>query len=224
LLKQAIELDPRYGSALADAANCRQVLDVNGWTMDRQLNRRKAIDLARKALQLSCDPEPVATSAFVLAYFEDIDAAVALLDDSLKLNPSFAKGWYMSGFARLYAGQPEQAIECFERSMLLNPRDRVGRRNIGGIGIAHLFCRRFDEAISTLRSVLEEFPHWATPYCALASSHAHLGFAREADSIARRLRAADPCSVANAVQFCDARHRELLVPGLKLVGEGGSIV
>ena len=51
------------------------------------------------ALQTSSDPQTVAISAFALAYFgEDIDAAVALLDNALRLNPSFAKGWYMSGF------------------------------------------------------------------------------------------------------------------------------
>jgi adenylate cyclase len=224
LLEQAVALDPRYGPALADAANCRQILDVNGWAADRQLNRRKAVDFARTALQVSNDPEPVAISAFVLAYFgEDIDAAVALVDNALRLNPSFAKGWYMSGMTRLYAGRPEEAIECFQSSLRLNPRDRVGRRNIAGIGIAHFFNRRFDEAVPILRPVLQEFPRWATPYCVLASCHAHLGFLRESEAIARRLKAADPCLVPNAVQFRDAGHRALLTPGLKLAGRVGPV-
>jgi adenylate cyclase len=222
LLEQAIELDPNYGAALADAANCRQILDVNGWTADRQRNRHKAVDVARMALQVAGDPEPVAIAAFVLAYFgEDVDAAVALVDNALRLNPSFAKGWYMNGMTRLYAGQPEQAIECFETSLRLNPRDRVGRRNIAGIGIAYLFNGRFDEAVPILRPVIQEFPGWATPYCALASCYAHLGFLRESEVVAGRLRAMDTSPVPNAVQFRDARHRELLSPGLTLIGTSG---
>src|SRR5262249_17308222 len=67
LLEQAIELDPNYGPALADAANCRQILDVNGWAADRDLNGRRAIALAQRALGLLSDPEAVAISAFVLA-------------------------------------------------------------------------------------------------------------------------------------------------------------
>ena len=219
LLEQAIHLDPNYGSALADAANCRQILDVNGWTADRQLNRRKGVNLARMALQVASGPDPVAIAAFVLAYFgEDIDATVALMDNALRLNPSFAKGWYMSGMARLYAGQPEQAIECFETSIRLNPRDRVGRRNFAGIGIAYLFNCRFDEAVPILRPVIQEFPRWATPYSVLASCHAHLGFLRESEVVASRLRAMDASPVPNAAQFRDARHRELLSPGLRLTG------
>jgi adenylate cyclase len=217
LLERAIELDPNYGPALADAANCRQILDVNGWADDRQLNRSKAIDLARKALQVSGGAEPVAIAAFVLTYFgEDIDTAVGLLDNALALNPNFAKGWYMRGMAGLYAGQSEQAIECFETSLRLNPRDRVGRRNIAGIGIAHLFNQNFDAAVPMLRPVIHEFPRWATPYCALASCHAHLGFLEESEAVATRLRAADASPVPSAIQFRDNRHRELLKPGLKL--------
>jgi adenylate cyclase len=225
LLEQAIELDSNYESALADAANCRQILDVNGWTADRELNRRKGVNLARMALQVASDPDPVAIAAFVLAYFgEDIDATVALMDNALRLNPSFAKGWYMSGMARLYAGQPEQAIECFETSIKLNPRDRVGRRNFAGIGIAYLFNCRFDEAVPILRPVIQEFPRWATPYSVLASCHAHLGFLRESEVVASRLRAMDASPVPNAAQFRDARHRELLSPGLRLTGTSGSMV
>ena len=50
--------------------------------------------------------------AHVLGYFnEDISAAVAIVDRSLALDPSSAYGWRWSGFLRLYAGQPELAIE-----------------------------------------------------------------------------------------------------------------
>ena len=100
---------------------------------------------------------------------------------------------------------------------------RIGRRNIVGIGIAHFFSRRFDDAIPILRPVIQEFPRWATPYCALASCFAHVDFLSESEAIARRLKATDASLVPNAVQFRDAKHRELLAPGLKLAGAVGAV-
>jgi adenylate cyclase len=42
---------------------------------------------------------------------EDIHAMIALVDHALAFNPSFARGWYISGFLRLWAGQTNRAIE-----------------------------------------------------------------------------------------------------------------
>jgi len=219
LLERALALDPDYAPALADAANCLQLLDINGWAEDRRVNRQKAVDFTRRALRVSGEPEPAAAAAQVLAYFgEDIDVALAVADQAMTLNPNFARGWFSSGMAQLYAGRPEQAVESFEKSVRLNPRDRVGRRNIAGIGIAHFFDRRFDEAAPRLRLTVQEFPRWATPYCVLVSCYAHLGLVREAEALARRLRATDPSLMPNAAQFRNARHRELLAPGLRLTG------
>ena len=219
LLERATELDPNYGPALADAANCRQILDVNGWAVNRDLNRQRAIALAQDALRLLSDPAAVAISAFVLAYFgQDIDAAFTLLDNALQLTPSFAKGWYMNGMTCLYAGRLEQAIECFETSIRLSPRDHAAGRSTAGIGIAHFFNRNFDLAIPILRPVVHQFPHWVTPYCALASCHSHLGFLDESEAIARRARTTDASLNPSSNQFRDPEHRELLSPGLKLIG------
>jgi len=217
LLERAIALDPGFGPALADAANCYQILDVNGWAEDRRANRERAVDLTRRAVRTSIDPVPVAIAAFVLAYFgEETEFAVELLDGAMALNPSFATGWYMNGMSRLYAGQPERAIECFEAARRLNAHDLVGRRTNAGFGFAQFFNRRLDEAIPRLRRVVQEFPHWATPYCMLASSYVQLGFLEEAEAIGRRLKATDSSLIPSAVQFRNQQHRELLAPGLHL--------
>jgi adenylate cyclase len=55
---------------------------------------------------------------------EDIDAAIELADPALTLNPSFAHGWYLSGWLRLWAWQPELAISHFETSLRLSPNAR----------------------------------------------------------------------------------------------------
>jgi TolB-like protein/class 3 adenylate cyclase len=126
LLSRAIERDPRYGPALALAAMCHFNLHVSGWTNDPELNRREGVDLARQALQVaSDDPGVLARAAYAVAYFgEDIDAPIELIDRALALNPSFANGWVISGTLRLWAGQPELAIDHFETSLRLSPHAR----------------------------------------------------------------------------------------------------
>ena len=54
----------------------------------------------------------------------------------LALNPSFARGWYLSGIIRVFAGQPDLAIEHVETSLRLSPRERTGTP-LSVIGMAH---------------------------------------------------------------------------------------
>jgi hypothetical protein len=61
------------------------------------------------------DPGILANAAFALAYFgEDIGAMIRLVDRALAVNPSFARGWYVSGILRMFAGQHDLAIEHVE--------------------------------------------------------------------------------------------------------------
>jgi predicted TPR repeat methyltransferase len=70
------------------------------------------------------DPFVLANAAIALAIFgKDIATAIALVDRSMQLNPSFARGWYMSGQLRLWAGQYDLGIEHLETSTRLNPRE-----------------------------------------------------------------------------------------------------
>jgi len=61
--------------------------------------------LARQALDVGeNDARVLVNAAFVLAQFgEDHSAMIGLVDRALALNPSFARGWHMSGNLRLFA-------------------------------------------------------------------------------------------------------------------------
>jgi hypothetical protein len=48
------------------------------------------------------DPVIIANAAFALGFFgEDIGAMIALVDRALALNPSYARGWHLSGNLRV---------------------------------------------------------------------------------------------------------------------------
>jgi len=216
LLQQAIERDLRYGPALALAAVChlRFVMDSGD---DPHEDSHRSVELARRALQLATDdPGTLANAAYALAYFgEDIGAMMALMDRALALNPSFARGWYISGTIRCWAGELDTAIEHVETAQRLSPRARIGT-SLPTIGAAHLFSRRFDEAVAKLQLAIQEDPSFPPAYRFLAACYAHMGRLDEAREIAGRLRAITPVISPRVLQFRNPEHRELLLSGLRL--------
>ena len=198
------------------AAICHSHLDVAGWTEDEEANRAAALALARRALQTAGGyPDALCNVAYVLAYFgEDIAVAMALIDRALELKPSFAIGWWRSGWIRLMKGQPEPAIQHFEIGRRLNPGDMLGFGQ--GIGAGHFFAKRFEEAKAALLLALEEGPGWVPPYRFLASCYAQMGRLEEAREIVKRLRAMTPDVVPRALYWRNPDGRELFLSGLRL--------
>jgi adenylate cyclase len=217
LLEQAIEHDPRYGPALAWAAFCCQRLLVDGRTDNPEADRLKGADFARRALEVAGDdPGILANAAVALAYFgEDIGATTALVDHALALNPNFARGWHVSGVLRLWAGQPDVAIEHVGVSLRLSPRARTGVA-FSVIGGAHLFRQRFDEAIPKLLFAIQEDPSYPQPYRWLAACYAHMGRLDDAREIVERLRAITSVVILDPRFLRNAEHRELYLSGLRL--------
>jgi len=217
LLERAIERDPGYGAALAQAARCHQDLHVSNWTDDPEESRRRGTDLARRALQAAGDdPNVLSNVGYTLGYFgEEIDVAIGLLDRALNLNPSCAGCWQRSGWLRLWAGQPDPAIEYFQNSLRLDPRERRANPFMA-IGVAHFFARRFEEARVTLLQSLQEKPNWVPTYRFLASCYAHTGRLDEARETAKLLRTLTNVVVPSATHWRNAEHRELFLSGLRL--------
>jgi tetratricopeptide (TPR) repeat protein len=172
LLRQAIKRDPHYSPALSLAAVCLAEMAVAGWSENPDADQRSSVELARRALGSGGgDAVVLGRAAYALGCVgEDIGAAIALIDRSLELNPSFANGWVNSGWLRLWAGQPDLAIEHFETGLRLNPRVPWAGASLG-IGVGHFFARRLDEAEAMILRSLQEIPASVPPYRFLASCY-----------------------------------------------------
>ena len=216
-MEQAIARDPRYGPALAWAAYCCHRLLVDDRSEDREADRVKGADFARRALEVAGDdPGILANAAQALASFgEDIGAMMALVDRALALNPNYARGWLLSGSLRLWAGQPDIAIEHLETALRLSPRARVGS-SMSVIGAAHFYARRFDEALPKLLLAAQDDPSYRLPYRTLAACYAHIGRLDDAREIVTRLRAITSVVIPDASYLRNAEHRELFLSGLRL--------
>jgi adenylate cyclase len=216
LLEQAIAIDRHYGPALSWAAQCHVRLVREGWAEEPETSRRKASDLARQALQVAeNDPGILANSALVLARGEDIGAMIGLVDRALALNPSFARGWYVSGFLRLWAGQPDLAIEHAETALRLSPRERVGVP-LEVIGMACFYKHQFDEAATKLLLAIQDNPGATASYRTLAACYAHMGRLDETRAIVARLRGITPLLVPSDLPYRNPEDRELFLSGLRL--------
>jgi len=217
LLEQAITRDPRYGPALAWGALCCFRLLENYRSEDREVDRGKGIDFARRALEVAGDdPGILANAAFALGYFgEDIGAVMALVDRALALNPNYARGWLVSGALRQWAGQTDIAIKHLEAALRLSPRARVGT-SFTVIGQAHFLSRRFDEAVPKLLLAIQDDPSFPHPYRVLAACYAHMGRLDDAREIIARLRAIAPVVIPDASYLRNPEQRELFLSGLRL--------
>ena len=221
LMEQAIARDPRYGPALAWAAFCCFRLLTNDRSEDREADALKGADFARRALEVAGDdPGIMANAAAALAYFgEDIGAMMALVDRALAFNPNFARGWFISGLLRNWAGQPDIAIEHAEASLRLSPRAGVGP-SFAIIGSAHFLARRFDETVPKLLLAIQEDPSFPHPYRYLAACYAHMGRLDDAREVITRLRTVTSLVIPDLSYLRNTEYRELFLSGLRLaIGE-----
>jgi adenylate cyclase len=179
------------------------------------------VDLAHRAVRAAPDdPEALGVAALTFGYFssEDIEAAKAVIDRSIALSPSRAHSWLVSGWIRIWAGEPEVAIEHFNTSLRLNPRGLRPMHTLG-LGIAHFFSRRFDDALPGLCASRRELPNFGETYRFLAATYAHLGRLDEAQDVIAQLQAVSPALAArDAASWRNPEHRELLLSGLRLAG------
>ena len=189
----------------------------DGWTAEPETSRHKAVELARQALKVGDnDPRILVHAALVLAYLgENIDAMIGLVDRALDLNPSFARGWYVSGLLRVWSGQPDLTIEHIETSLRLSPRERIGA-TLSTMGMAYFFKHQYNQAVSKLILAIQDHPGFPPSYRTLAACYAHMGRLDEARAIVARLRAIAPLHVSSDLPFRKSEDRELLMSGLRL--------
>jgi len=144
-----------------------------------------------------------------------------LADRALALNPSFARGWFLSGVIRIFAGEHDLAIEHVETSLRLSPLERMGQP-LSNIGSAYFFKRQFDEAAAMLLLSIQDHPGYPNSYRFLAACHAHMGRLDEAREIVTRLRAITSLVVPTDLPYRNPDDRKLYLSGLRLAaGETG---
>jgi TolB-like protein len=224
LFYQAIERDPDFASAYALAAACLFWSKFNGWAPDRSQAMSEGARLAHRAIELGKDDAvALARGGHALANFVgDLDSGVALIDKALLLNPNLASAWFLGGFVQIMRGDPDNAIERLAYGMRLSPLDSEMYRMQGGMALAHLSARRFDEAVYWAEKALRDLPSFLIVVCIIAASHALTGRMDEACWAMRNLRRLDPAlrlsNLKEWLLFHRPEYLTLLSDGLRRAG------
>ncbi|MGZ5871356.1 MAG: tetratricopeptide repeat protein [Bradyrhizobium sp.] len=145
--------------------------------------------LARRAGELANDDAVALYSGGwalvqVPGYLEE---GAAMIDRTLTLNPNMTSAWLLSGWTKLYLGEPDQAIDRFDRAIRLNPLDPLMARMQTGAAAAQFLAGRYEQALERADTALQQ------PLLRVAAaSHALAGRITEAQEVTRRVRRIDP--------------------------------
>src|SRR5262245_17224772 len=225
LFYRAIELDREFASAYGMAAYCYCHRKTNGWVTDPEREIAETTRLARRAVELDKD-DAVALSygGFSLAYVAgELEAGIAFIDRALLLNPNLATAWIVSGWVRVWLGQPEVAIQHLARATRLSPLDPLTNRTRTTTAHAYFFAGQYDEAASWAAMALREWPDYQTALRIAAASYALAGRLRAARNARVRLQELDPgLRISNLEDelgpYAQRDYIERYVEGLRVAG------
>jgi TolB-like protein/Tfp pilus assembly protein PilF len=222
LLLRAIEMDRAYARAHALLSWAVWWAAYCYWRPDRREGYREAAAHAQEALSLdSADPWARMTAGLSLSQAAQHGRARDELRTALHLNPSFALGRMVFGWALARAGHFEEAVAETERAVRMSPLDSFSGFYTSIHGLALLSARRFDEALPYLRASVAAFGDFPGHYNTLISCCGHLGLAEEArEFIAVRERMGPPLRLAVLREHIDGRfaNRDILLDGLRKAG------
>jgi len=217
LLDQAIALDPNFAVAMSQSCVClRQVID-HGWCDDPDVVRRRALDLAERALQLAGeDAKVLAQVAAGLPGLEGrLDRAVALMNRALALNPASGFVWLVSGSIQIKNGQPDLAAEHLETAMRLDPISSMNAFARMYLASARFQQGRLDEALALFMTTSMRLP---VSYAVLAALHGHRGEIGQAREALAQLRSLSSGAIEEfaRIWFPRPEHRKLFLDGIAL--------
>ena len=211
LFCKAIEFDPRLASAYGMAAWCYTQRKARGWMTEHVQERAEAIRLARKAVYLGADdPVALCMGGYALAFVaHEFDDAAAFMDRGLVVNPNLAQAWTLSGWLRVWRGEPELTLEHVAHAMRLSPFDNSSYGMQGALAYAHFLEGRYDVASSCADASMRDNPTFLLSICLSAASNALAGRLEPAQrSIARALECVPGLRVSNLNDLAPFRRAE----------------
>jgi TolB-like protein len=221
---KAIHVDPGFASAYGMAAYCYVQRKSYGWIADRAKETTECARLAYRAAELAQgDAAALAKAAHAIASVaRDIDSGALFIERALKLNPSLAAAWYVSGWIRLFRGEPVMAIEHLTRAIRLSPFDPLAFKMHAALAYAHFFAGRYDDASAMAASALLTRPNYLTAVRAGAASHALAGRLDKARNLMTHMRKRDPVlrisNLMDLLPFCRSQDFGRWAGGLHKAG------
>jgi tetratricopeptide (TPR) repeat protein len=209
LFCKAIELDASLASAYGMAAWCFVVRKARGWMIEPAQESAEATRLARKAVDLGRDdPIALCLGGYALAFVAyEFDDAAAFMDRGLTINPNLAQAWTLSGWLRVWRGEPDLALEHVAHAMRLSPLDPSMYGMHGAMAYAHFLAKGYDMASSCAEQAMRDNPTFLLAICISAASNAFAGRLEPAQRGIARARECNPNLRASNLRDLTPFHR-----------------
>ena len=186
--KRAIAEDPSFArghGALSYVNLQRAFLDVPN---DRSLRLETALRQAQTAValdDLDCFCQCALGRALCLS--RQNDEALAALDLSLELNPSFAQAYFAQGFNLLWYGRETEAETLLDRATMLSPRDNHLWSFHHVRAWTHFSLGEYDIAVEFARRATRQSNATYQAFAPLAASLGILGDRTQAEAVVAEL-------------------------------------
>lgn len=192
LIEQALALDPDY--AEAKSLYCRAHMMA---CAARFIGFEQARSILPMAEALMSDPGSDATAlglaGHCLAYLDhQFQRGIVAVSRAIALNPNASMNLIHAGWVHSYVGDCDTSLECFRRSIRLNPIDPRNPQVRSGSGMALIAGGRIEDALVELEAAHAAAPSWATSYNGLIICYTELGRMEEARRFRDLLLAAAP--------------------------------
>ena len=193
-LEQAIEQDPNYASAHTWLAYWSIMAVGQGWVTNPGDLTVLAGASADRAVQLDpSDARALTIAGHVKSYFlHDVESALQLHAQAIKLNPNLPVAWTLSSFTKSYNGEHATAIKHANISHSLSPRDPHIFLTENALLVAYFFSRDLKNADALADVVLSRNPSHASGLNIRLGVLGHLGRTDDAAECLRMLQSIDP--------------------------------
>jgi adenylate cyclase len=154
LCQQALQVDDRNVRAMFVVSLSYSMPVIDAQSIDRAGDLEKADELASRALAVDPDNNLAhLAKALVLIGQMRTDNAVAELERSVALNPSFVDAYTWLAISYNFLGQPDRAVEFVDKAIRLSPRDPWMAQYYHVKGWALFMKQQYGPAIEWLRRV-----------------------------------------------------------------------
>ncbi|MBR0660104.1 winged helix-turn-helix domain-containing tetratricopeptide repeat protein [Neoroseomonas oryzicola] len=171
MFRRAVELDPAFARAQGALAYVLLQETVVSERAGREALLEEAMRLSRSAVALdNQDCMNLCVLGRVHAFRHDYEEAIALLEQSVALNPSFAQAHFALGCTKVWSGRAREGIADVERAAELSPRDPHLSSFYATRAFAHITLGEYAEAVEYGRRATRVPNAKAWPYLMLIAA------------------------------------------------------
>ena len=178
---------------------------VQGELHYREGDEGKAEAEFKKALRKDpTEPRALVELGTIYVQAERFEEAEELLEEVIRLRKNsgyanvdifLAEAYYQMGVLRTEQADCERASDNFEQSVIINPTDADAKYELGS---CYLVLKRYDDAVTVLRTATEFDPEFAVAHLAMGKALEGLDRPIDAAVAYNRAAAADPTLVEAA--------------------------